>query len=563
MYDFSFKLALLGEEGVGKTSLLNQFIHSRFGEDLYLTGGRHFVKSIDLQERRIRLEFFNDSYMLNLYREREKQIKQYFQNVNGGIFIYDITNRDSLTLIYYWWDVLINLVGDIPTFLIGNKFDLHEKRKISREEGIEIAEELGASIFVESSAKAGINVHSVFKVIAEVLMDESHLKLRPIKMTDQLKEKVSIAKKIFQKKREEQRKIAIKIQKLLKKKHDLEIKEKKKLLEKQITPQLELPEEQLQPKEILKEDIKVLLENGSALDKDNLINKGLLKKLGNEELSELIFMNENFYQILNHKTLPRRQILCRIQLNWRKFHKLLEIIDRSLYEERKNLTIIVNKEKVTFIISDSISAFFIDHPNHLFEKEGRFTLQNTEILGLRKRHKYLSLIIFQDKITILNPTWFVDPERPLHIGHNVSVHRKPSQYHLNLSSRLKILTFGCKFEILREKLLDSYYSKFSNEEDVYFSYHNDDNIILMGLKSPIEKVKWYKDDITWLTIPVDNIRCGFPGKIFKSLIDLIELASPGSRISVSLANEFPLRIEFYIETLSFSINLYLAPRIYD
>ena len=167
-YDYTFKIMMLGDASVGKTSLTLRFISGFFMEDLKLTIGVDFYSKTTLfNEKKVKLQMWDFGG-----EERFRfLLSQYCKGANGAFFLYDITNVRSLEHLPDWTQIVRENAGDIPIMLIGSKKDLDEFRTIPREDGILAAKKYNLASFIELSSKTGENVESTFKVMTETLFE--------------------------------------------------------------------------------------------------------------------------------------------------------------------------------------------------------------------------------------------------------------------------------------------------------------------------------------------------------------------------------------------------------
>jgi len=167
-YDFTWKIMMLGDAAVGKTSLTIRFISGFFLEDLKLTIGVDFYsKTTNFNKKKVKLQIWDFGG-----EERFRfLLKQYCKGANAAFFLYDITNRLSLDHLPDWTQIIREHAGDIPIMLIGSKVDLKEFRVVSRDEGILAAKKYNLSTFIELSSKTGQNVEKAFDSITETLFD--------------------------------------------------------------------------------------------------------------------------------------------------------------------------------------------------------------------------------------------------------------------------------------------------------------------------------------------------------------------------------------------------------
>jgi len=167
-----FKLVLLGEQSVGKTSLITRFMYDTFDSSYQATIGIDFLsKTMYLEDRTVRLQLWDTAG-----QERFRSlIPSYIRDSSVAVVVYDITNRASFQNTSKWMDDVISERGnDVIIVLVGNKTDLNEKREVTTDEGEKRAKEFNG-MFIETSAKAGHNVKTLFKKIALALpgMDAS------------------------------------------------------------------------------------------------------------------------------------------------------------------------------------------------------------------------------------------------------------------------------------------------------------------------------------------------------------------------------------------------------
>ncbi|XP_067949169.1 ras-related protein Rab6-like isoform X1 [Watersipora subatra] len=179
-----FKLVFLGEQSVGKTSLITRFMYDSFDNTYQATIGIDFLsKTMYLEDRTIRLQLWDTAG-----QERFRSlIPSYIRDSSVAVVVYDITNANSFHQTSKWIDDVRSERGsDVIIMLVGNKTDLSDKRQISTEEGEKKAKELGV-MFIETSAKAGYNVKQCFVRLSSALVaqdpeeqdTEKHVKITP------------------------------------------------------------------------------------------------------------------------------------------------------------------------------------------------------------------------------------------------------------------------------------------------------------------------------------------------------------------------------------------------
>uniref|UniRef100_A0A8C7IGL2 RAB6A, member RAS oncogene family n=1 Tax=Oncorhynchus kisutch TaxID=8019 RepID=A0A8C7IGL2_ONCKI len=161
-----FKLVFLGEQSVGKTSLITRFMYDSFDNTYQATIGIDFLsKTMYLEDRTIRLQLWDTAG-----QERFRSlIPSYIRDSAAAVVVYDITNVNSFQQTTKWIDdVRTERGSDVIIMLVGNKTDLADKRQVAIEEGERKAKELNV-MFIETSAKAGYNVKQLFRRVAAAL----------------------------------------------------------------------------------------------------------------------------------------------------------------------------------------------------------------------------------------------------------------------------------------------------------------------------------------------------------------------------------------------------------
>jgi len=170
-YDFTFKILLLGDASVDKTSFTKRYCYNFFNPSERLTIGVDFhVKTIDLHGKKIKLQIWDIGG-----EERFRfLLPTYCLGANAAFLLYDVTRSQTLDNISEWTNIVHQKSGDIPIMLIGSKFHLKDRnREISREQGIRIAKSRGVNGFIEVSAKTGENVEKAFEALTRLMLDDS------------------------------------------------------------------------------------------------------------------------------------------------------------------------------------------------------------------------------------------------------------------------------------------------------------------------------------------------------------------------------------------------------
>ena len=166
-FDLSFKLIIIGDQGVGKSCLAIKASRNYF-EDFYSpTVGFEFLSfNVKVEDKIVKLQIW-DTCGQEVYRSL---ISSFFRSASLAIIVYSIDSEESFNNIEKWLnDIKTQSNPDIKIFLVGNKADLEDKRKISHEEGEKLSNDHKFSYFMETSAKTGFNVQNVFIEAAKKL----------------------------------------------------------------------------------------------------------------------------------------------------------------------------------------------------------------------------------------------------------------------------------------------------------------------------------------------------------------------------------------------------------
>ncbi len=163
----SIKVVLVGESGVGKTSIIQQFTSGQFDPHRETSLSAQFVsKTVKIKEldKEIKFDIW-DTVGQEKYRSLAKI---FYKDAKAIIFVYDITTEYSFNeLKNYWYEeTKANSDGNPILALVGNKIDLYESQKVSNNEGNDFAEKIGA-IFQTTSAQSNSGIDTLFDNIGK------------------------------------------------------------------------------------------------------------------------------------------------------------------------------------------------------------------------------------------------------------------------------------------------------------------------------------------------------------------------------------------------------------
>ncbi|CAH1733167.1 unnamed protein product [Macrosiphum euphorbiae] len=173
-YDYLFKLLLIGDSGVGKTCVLFRFSEDAFNTTFISTIGIDFkIRTIEMDGKKIKLQIWDTAG-----QERFRTITTaYYRGAMGIMLVYDVTNEKSFDNIKNWIrNIEENASADVEKMLLGNKCELNSGRQVSKERGEQLAVEYGIK-FMETSAKASVNVEEAFHTLARDIKTKTEKKL--------------------------------------------------------------------------------------------------------------------------------------------------------------------------------------------------------------------------------------------------------------------------------------------------------------------------------------------------------------------------------------------------
>ena len=167
--EFLFKILLLGDSGVGKSSIILRYIENNFSQNLMNSIGVDFkLKNIEVKGKKVKLQVWDTAG-----QERFRTITtSYYKGAQAIIVVFDITDRDSFEHVKNWMaDVDKFAKEGVLRILAGNKCDLEHMRKISKDEGKELASKYGIQ-YIETSAKETTNIEELFFNTTETFLNK-------------------------------------------------------------------------------------------------------------------------------------------------------------------------------------------------------------------------------------------------------------------------------------------------------------------------------------------------------------------------------------------------------
>jgi small GTP-binding protein len=166
----SIKVVLIGESGVGKTSIIAQFTKGIFNQDVMSTNGATFsTKKKDFKDAKKTLSFeIWDTAGQEKYRSINKI---FYQDASIAILVFDITRKDTFEALKNYWylELRDNSPKDIVIAIAANKCDLYEYEEVSHDEVEEFGKSINA-LYEQTSAKTGEGIKDLFNSIGYKLL---------------------------------------------------------------------------------------------------------------------------------------------------------------------------------------------------------------------------------------------------------------------------------------------------------------------------------------------------------------------------------------------------------
>jgi len=165
-YDHLFKLLIIGDSGVGKSSLLVRFADNHFSGNYITTIGVDFkIRTIEIQGERVKLQIWDTAG-----QERFRTITStYYRGTHGVIVVYDVTSGESFANVKRWLHEIDQNCDVVNRILVGNKNDDPERKVVLTEDAKRFADQMGIQLF-ETSAKDNINVEEMFRAVTQLVL---------------------------------------------------------------------------------------------------------------------------------------------------------------------------------------------------------------------------------------------------------------------------------------------------------------------------------------------------------------------------------------------------------
>lgn len=173
--EITYKIIVVGDPAIGKTSLIRKYVKYQFEKDYIPTVG------VSISKQPIELEFGGKKLKINLMLwdlAGQPQFfllhKVYFNGANGVLLGFDLTRTHTYSNTKEWHKELVkNGLASLPMVFCGNKSDLTEDRKVSQAHIDYMREQLSIPDYVETSALTGQNVNKLFETIARRILEKN------------------------------------------------------------------------------------------------------------------------------------------------------------------------------------------------------------------------------------------------------------------------------------------------------------------------------------------------------------------------------------------------------
>ena len=169
-YDYLFKVLLLGDSDVGKSSLILRYTDETFNSKLVNSIGVDFkMKKREIDGKIIKVQIWDTAG-----HERFRSITySYYRGANSIIIVFDLSDKKSFISITEWLkQIEKHAKENVFKFLVGNKSDLENERQVTYEEAKQYADEHDLP-YIETSAKNGININELFDSSIKTFLNNS------------------------------------------------------------------------------------------------------------------------------------------------------------------------------------------------------------------------------------------------------------------------------------------------------------------------------------------------------------------------------------------------------
>ncbi|XP_078492096.1 ras-related protein Rab-35 [Ciona intestinalis] len=165
-YDHLFKLLIIGDSGVGKSSLLLRFADNTFSGSYITTIGVDFkIRTIEIGGEKVKLQIWDTAG-----QERFRTITStYYRGTHGVIVVYDVQSAESFVNVKRWLHEIEQNCDSVNRILVGNKDDCAEKKVVETADAKKFSDQINITLF-ETSAKENKNIEEMFTEITRQVL---------------------------------------------------------------------------------------------------------------------------------------------------------------------------------------------------------------------------------------------------------------------------------------------------------------------------------------------------------------------------------------------------------
>ncbi len=166
---YIFKIILLGDYAVGKTCIIRRYVSDTFEEDYKASIGVDITsQQLTFGNKQVQLQIWDMSGQTDFRNVR----LQFMNGTDCAFIVFDLTRPSSLENISFWIDEIHSVLPELPLVLVGNKSDLTAERQIDSDSAFDAKKKHKMIFYIETSAKSGDNISSVFTEISQLLLEE-------------------------------------------------------------------------------------------------------------------------------------------------------------------------------------------------------------------------------------------------------------------------------------------------------------------------------------------------------------------------------------------------------
>ena len=192
--NISCKIVLVGDTGVGKTSIIERYINNKYDENQKSTlVSSYTFKKIDIKQ-------YNKTVSLDIWDTAGQEVyralsKNFYLNASIGILVYDISRKTSFESIKDYWYEQLKTFGEekMIFYIVGNKTDLFEQEEVSEDEAKKLAKSINAGFHLVS-CKNSVGINDLFYNCAKKYLEDNNLTKDNNENKDKKNDKVVLSK---------------------------------------------------------------------------------------------------------------------------------------------------------------------------------------------------------------------------------------------------------------------------------------------------------------------------------------------------------------------------------